>query len=493
VQTFWASKTGAPYNFDISKPSQANDAITGALVSLEVNEIKSLVPVPTGLIALTTKGAWQISGGAGGVATQGGPITPATVTATPQAYVGANDVPPILINYDLIYVQAKGSIVRDLTYNIYQNIYTGNDISILSSHLFYGHQTLEWAYAEEPFKIVWCVREDGILLSLTLVKEQDMYGWARHDTVGKFMSVASVTEGGLDATYFAVERPNPTNPNARSMLIERLADREFTFGAEDAWCVDCGVKTTLAFPGGTLIIDLLPDNMCNLLIDPAASGPWVPENVDHIVRAGGGIIKTTHFVDSANMLGQVIQPVTDLIPNDPRGRVNRITQGNWTFDKPFTQVFGLDHLEGQQVSVLADGGVVVGLVVAGGSITLPSPATKVVAGYGFQARLQTMYLDLGNETNSVQGKRKKVAALTVRCKDSRGVKAGRTFDTVTPIKELNRVTVMGLPVPLITADERIIMDPLWDVPGQICIQVDDPLPSTVLGVVPEVVIGDTSK
>jgi hypothetical protein len=104
-----------------------------------------------------------------------------------------------------------------------------------------------------------------------------------------------------------------------------------------------------------------------------------------------------------------------------------------------------------------------------------------------------MYLDLGNEINSVQGKRKKVGALTVRVKDSRAVKAGMTFDTVTPIKEMNRATDMGLAVKLITADERIVMDPLWDIPGQICLQVDDPLPVTVLGVVPEVVMGDTSK
>jgi hypothetical protein len=50
VATFWASKTGAPYNFDISNPTQANDAISGELVSLEVNEIKSLIPMPTGLL-----------------------------------------------------------------------------------------------------------------------------------------------------------------------------------------------------------------------------------------------------------------------------------------------------------------------------------------------------------------------------------------------------------------------------------------------------------
>lgn len=489
VQTFWASRVGAPYNFDISNPVQANDAITAALVSLEVNEIKSLVPMPTGLIALTTNGAWIINGGAGGVATQGGPITPATATATPQAYIGANDVPPIVVNYDILYVQSKGSIVRDLTFNIYQNIYTGNDVSILSSHLFYGHQILEWSYAEEPFKNIWCVREDGILLSLTLVKEQDMYGWARHDTRGNFISVASITEGHNDATYMAVQRPNPRGAGIVT-CIERLADRQFQFGAEDAWSVDCGAKSISNFPDADLTISPAVDG--NVTIN-ADAGVFNAGMIGWILRAGGGIMEVIAFNSVSNIVAKIIQSITDMIPNDPEHRPDLILSGTWSLDKPFTKVFGLDHLEGQKIACLADGGVVNGLTVVDGSVTLPQPVTKVVAGYAFQAQLQTMYLDLGQEINSVQGKRKKVGALTVRVKDSRGLKAGRTFSTVTPIKELNRTTLMGLPVPLITADEYIIMDPLWDVPGQICLQVDDPLPATVLGVVPEVVVGDSQK
>lgn len=488
VDTFWASKTGAPYNFDVSNPVQADDAITGALVSLEVNEIKSMIPMPTGLVALTTNGAWQINGGAGGVATQGGPITPATATATPQAYVGANDVPPIVVNYDIIFVQAKGSIVRDMTYNIYANIYTGSDVSILSNHMFYNHQILEWSYAEEPFKIIWCIREDGILLSLTLIKEQDMYGWARHDTRGNFMSVASVTEGQFDATYVAVQRPNPGGPGVVTQ-IERIADRTFPFGAEDAWCVDAGLKSVANFPNHQLTVTPDVEDKVILASDPVFSTSMI----GWIARVGGGIIKITEFINTTSVKGQVIQPITDIIPNDPLKRPQIALAGMWTLDKPFTKVFGLDHLEGQLISVLADGGVINDLRVEDGSITLPQPVTKIIAGYGFQAQLQTMPLDLGQEINSVQGKRKKIAALTVRCKDSRGVKAGMTFDTVTPIKEMNRVTLMGLPIKLFTADERIIMDPLWDIPGQICIQIDDPLPSTVLGVIPEVVVGDGQK
>jgi hypothetical protein len=149
----------------------------------------------------------------------------------------------------------------------------------------------------------------------------------------------------------------------------------------------------------------------------------------------------------------------------------------------------LDYLEGQTVSILADGGVVEPQVVANGQIALVNAASKVTVGLGFTAQLKTMYLDVGEPT--VQGKRKKINALTVRAVETRGLSAGRTFDTLVPIKQLNRATVLGQSVPLLTGDERIVMDPLWDVPGQICLQLTDPLPATVLGVIPEITIGDT--
>src|SRR5205085_7610965 len=114
------------------------DALSGSLVSFQVNAIKSMVPMPGGLVLLTAKGAWQLTAGSGANATIA--VTPINATAVPQAYNGASDVFPIIINYDVLYVQAKGSIVRDLSYNLYAQIYTGSDISVLSNHLFFGHQ-----------------------------------------------------------------------------------------------------------------------------------------------------------------------------------------------------------------------------------------------------------------------------------------------------------------------------------------------------------------
>jgi len=147
------------------------------------------------------------------------------------------------------------------------------------------------------------------------------------------------------------------------------------------------------------------------------------------------------------------------------------------------------------VSILADGGVIPPQQVKNGTITLTEPATKVTAGLGFVAQLQTMRLDTGNqgEGGTIQGKRKKIAAVTVRAADTRGVYIGSTFNTLVPAKELYRSTLLGNPQALITGDERIIMDPSWNTEGQICIQVSDPLPATILGVIPEIIIGDTVR
>lgn len=202
-QTLWASKTGAFRNFDVSFPIRDDDAITATLVGSQVNDIRLMVAMPAGLIVGTGLNAWQVNGGGGG---QGQPITPLNILAQPQSYNGFSHVPPINVNYDLLYVQDKASTVRALSYNFYYNAYSAANLSLLSEHLLTGKEILEWAYAEEPFKIVWSVKNDGGLLSMTYVKDQELIGWGRHSTSGAFESVCSISENEEDAVYFVVRR-----------------------------------------------------------------------------------------------------------------------------------------------------------------------------------------------------------------------------------------------------------------------------------------------
>ena len=403
-QTIWFSIPGNYFNFDIRNPTNPSDAITATLVSTQLNEIKFMVPMPGGLVVLTSRQAWQLNGGSAGSA-----ISATQIEAQSQAFNGCADVTPILVNYDILYIQSKGSIVRDLSYDFYKNIYTGTDISILSSHLFFKYTISEWAFAEEPFKVVWAVRSDGVLLSLTFLKEQELQGWAHSETDGLFKSICTVTEstsyGSVDAIYVVVERT--INGNTVK-YIERMAER-------------------------FLDSDSTPNNNC-----------W--------------------FVDAGLSYS-----------------------GSAT-----TSLSGLEHLIGETVTGLCNGVVLTPTVVsATGTVTVPAGTTTAVIGLPYTSTLQTLILDMGEPT--VIGRLKKLIAVTVRCADTLGIKFGRLLTSLVSMKDFSgSVNAQGVTVSnaLVTTDARQQIDPLFDQDGQYYIVQDQPLPVTVLGVVPEIKVED---
>ena len=412
---FNMSQPGSIYNFNVTFPVEADNAIQGTLISGQLNTIQAFIPMQAGLITLTDKGAWLINGGSPGSA-----ATATDIVANPQAYNGSSNLPPIVATYDILYVQAKGSIVRDLTYNFYTNIFAGTDISILSSHLFYGFTLTQWAYAEEPFKLIWATRNDGTLLSLTFQKEQEMIAWAHSLTQGTFVSVASITEqtntiGAVDAVYLIVQR----NINGQTVqYVERFVELIYPADYISSWQVDAGI--------------------------------------------GYNANAATTFSGAQHLAGAVVTGVAD-------GAVI-----NFTMPTSGTFVFG-------------PGGTP-------GLTGIPS-ASVVTVGLSFLPQLTTLPLDLGEPT--VQSKRKKVAGVTLKVNNTLGLTMGRTAATVQPLQDLVLGNVGSMTNTLVTGlvfgDIRGYSDPLWDVPGQYVIQQPNPYPASILGVIPELEIGDTSK
>jgi hypothetical protein len=551
------SKSGDFFNMDFSIPSRDDDNIEITIASQQVNAIEFMLPL-NNLLVLTSSGAWSVSGGAVGAA-----LTPSQVQATPQAYNGCSNLcPPIAINYDILYVQARGSIVRDLAYNFYVNLYTGTDITMLSNHLFFGHQLLEWAYAEEPFKVVWAVREDGILLSLTYVKEQEVIAWSHHDTQGLFKSVCSVIEGQENVVYVIVER---FIQGQYLQYIERFASRllggDPTIGLPAdparAWCVDAGLQYPLNEPNATLI-PVAPDAVPVIYgVDIIAGGhsyststvltltditgfggeltpiitggvitgvtiidagsAWTNPTITVFDPTGAGsgaalqtilaspvVMNSNAMVFGSTLPGDVVRvnggngPVLS-VPSPSQIIVNVINElagvwpaapGTWSITRPVQTISGLDHLNGKTVSILADGSVAPSQEVINGSITLDRPYSAITAGLGFTCQLQSLYIDVQAPGGTIQSKRKTIPAVTVRLQDSRGVFAGPDFDHLIAIKERNQ-EAMGQPIELFTGDQRVLIPAHYNVPGQVCVQVTDPLPSTVLALIPELQVGDT--
>lgn len=318
--TYYMSQPGAYTNFDSSVPTVDSDAITGTPWAQQINGIQFFQPMPGGLVVLTGSGAWQVNGGTSAA------ITPADQTANPQSYNGCNNkIGPIVVNYDILYVQAKGSIIRDLAYNFFVNIYTGTDLTILANHLFDGHQLYQWAYSEEPYKLIWAVRDDGVLLTITYLKEQDIYSWAHSDTNGLFVSVCSVTELPVDAVYVIVKR----YVNGVWVYYSERMDNRIWPTAESSFCVDAGLALPMTYPSATLTPAAASgtSNISSTLKINGGSGYTSP-SVEAIDSTGAGVGATFTIVLSDGVISSITpltqgdfytRGATKLIITDPTG------------------------------------------------------------------------------------------------------------------------------------------------------------------------------
>lgn len=217
-QVLWATRTGATNNLTSSIPSRDADGMELRVASSQYNQIRHLVAL-TDLIALTAGGEFRIFA-------DGAPaITPTSVSVKPQGYSGASNVQPVVTSGTVMYVQAQGSRIRELSYSWEASAYKTTDATIMAPHRFNYHTIVDMAYTRSPDQILWAVREDGLLLGMTYVPDQQVYGWHAHDTDGKFESVTVVPEGNEDMLYTVVQR-EVDGRNVR--YIERLSTRYFS-------------------------------------------------------------------------------------------------------------------------------------------------------------------------------------------------------------------------------------------------------------------------
>ena len=88
---------------------------------------------------------------------------------------------------------------------------------------------------------------------------------------------------------------------------------------------------------------------------------------------------------------------------------------------PVTTLSGLSHLNGQIVSILADGAVHPQRQVEGGSITLDEPASVVHVGLPISADVQTLPAAAGVDSGYAQGRAKNVNKIWMRVYRSEGL------------------------------------------------------------------------
>jgi hypothetical protein len=155
-----------------------------------------------------------------------------------------------------------------------------------------------------------------------------------------------------------------------------------------------------------------------------------------------------------------------------------------------TNISGLAHLEGQTVSVLADGATHPDKVVSSGAIVLERAASKVKVGLSYTSLLQTMRIDAGAQNGTSQSKTKRIYEITARLYESIGVEIGPDLDNMERIPFRSSANAMNSGINVFTGDKEIEFRGNYETDGFIFVRQTQPLPLTILSLYPKLQTND---
>lgn len=403
-----------------------SSAVSFRLNSDDVQTIRWMSGTARGLSIGTFEGEWLLSPSQLNEA-----ITPTNITAKQATSWGSDDVQAVRVGQGIMFVEAGGRRVRDMSYSYYENQFDASDVTILAEHITKGNYDpldplagastsalsglVELAWQKKKIPTLWAPRYDGVLTSMAFDRESKIFGWQRQilggwsnagqTTRAKVESccVTPVSDGSYDELTVLVQR----YINGRSVRTIEYLDNMWEQGnaQSDAYYLDCGVTYS-------------------------------------------GVSTST--------------------------------------------VTGLHHLAGETVKVLVDGATHADVVVsATGSISLAVAGVKVHVGYGYNSDGRTLRFDVGSAIGSAQAKVQRMHRVSFRLYETLGLQVGPDFDTLTEMNFRTTDDLMDVAVPLFTGDK---LDDSWggDYTSEalICWRWSDPLPGTILAIIPELVTQD---
>ena len=496
-QTVFFSESGGFDQFNTGADDA--DAMVFTLASSQVNVIRSLVPSRT-LIVLTT-GA-EFSAGSG---SNLDPITPTNIQIKRQTTHGTANVSPVTAGSAVLFLQRAKRKIRELQFNFDVDGFIAPDMTILSEHVSEGG-FIELALQQEPDNIIFAVRADGQLCGMTYRREEQVVAWHRHIvagvsgaatiTVTDFANIATGTTLKLtksDGTLvtFTSEAAGSSSPSS-SLGFRPNADNNTTADNIQA-AINAHADFTVANPAANVITvietaragtgflsiessdttRLATTNQANALVESVAVLPGdLDEDEVYVVvqRTINGATK------------RYIERLSDIDFGTSASDAFYVDSGLTYSGSAATTISGLTHLEGESVTILADGAAHPNKTVSSGAVTLDRSATKAHIGLGYTSLLKTMRIEGGSAQGVSQGAIKRIHDIVVRLFRTVGAKVGSSATNNDLIPFRSSADEMGQALDLFTGDKTIEFPNGYDTDAQVFVKQDQPLPMSVLGI-----------
>ena len=515
TQTFWMSQSADIENFrQDSWVSSAivvedDDALAFSFAADQVNVITWVSPGKQ-LVIGTQGGEWVVD-------SDGSVITPTDISVRRHTTHGSEFIPPVRVDNAALFVQRQGQSIREFAFSFEADSFKAPDLLILSEHLTKDYAITEMQYQGDPRFVVWCslasrdavgnagsTLNDGLLLGMTYLRQQDVVAWHKHPLGGSFAGknypqVQSMTVISKDAdTAFGLRGKSQLWMSVRRTingstahyiefmeLDHRVEDDGYNNSTNqnhgDAFYVDSGLSTGNTAGTDVFLISAATQADPVQITTSAAHGYSNGDKV-RIVKVNGmteinsntykvfNVAATTFTLADPDTSVGIDGTAFSTYAN--RGEVRAIV----------TSVSGLDHLEGETVAVFGDGQPQANQTVSSGAITLETAASQIHAGLPYVSKFKSLKIDAGAKLGTALNQTRRINRVGAILDDSGDFLIGRDSDTLLP-EETPRDGIT-----LFTGEHLVQFNGDYSRDPRIYIEVSDPTPFNLMGLVVELEI-----
>jgi hypothetical protein len=489
----WLSVSDDFNNFELEDPGatsaeNADKAISRRMVSSEVNTIRWLVSANRRLVVGTSGDEFFVQGENEDF------LTPAGAVVRQVTSRGSAFIVPVQIDNKTIFVQRQATKLRKLVFNLESDDFVASELSILAEHITRSG-VKELVYQQDPDSIVWTVLNDGRLIGWTLEQEQEVIAAHRHIIGGEFKQTAAKVEsvavvpqtetGGRDRLWLIAKRTIGGSTVRYVEFMEDAFEPAVDFASSDLERIREQENGFFVDSGLSLDNPIAIDDISNA--NPAV----VTTTVAHGLSTGDRVrVRDVIGMPEVNMRSffiTVLTATTFELDSEDSSTHGTYAQGG-TVRQEFNGLANLDHLIGEEVQILADGGPHPNRVVDGsGEVVLEKYASIVHIGYGYDFRGETTRMAAGGEIGpSTQGQQYRIQRVSVRLLNTLGLQVGVGPNPA----ELERINfrdgshAMSRPPPMFTGDKEVPVAGGWTTEPTVYFQQNQPLPAFILAVLP---------
>lgn len=530
-QGYWSSRlpTGATTRYNDFTTGSSDDfavIFQFAPVNNEIDNIQEIQTFQGNVGLLGPSALLQVFGSSPGL-----PPNPNSVNTIPTIQ-GTAHIRPLVINWDLIFVDVNQTSIRGLQYNLAFTAYEAKDYNLQADHLGLESPFIKLIYTQwTQVDIIWCLRADGVLLSLTFNNIENIGAWARHymggpdgaspyDSTAQVLDIGTIRKtDGVDELWMIVQRT--INGNI-TVTVEVMADwpifpprNKFYSGNgmygnlkgqqgvnpsvfqqdEAAWnnaayeaAKECAyLDMSFTYDGrqrgidasATLALSAASGSVTITASQPVFNSSDVGLQIWKSYAAdgtGGGQAVITEVTSST-----VVVVNTTISGDSPTNfdNANNILPGSWAFATKVVTNLGL--FNGLAMNVQADGGGHPAVTVSNSQLTLQWFSSVVQVGFGYLGMMVGENLDSGGKTGPANSKPRNVLAIRARFDNTIGALAGTSLYRLTEMITRDGAQFFNRPPPPFTGMKRIgVMDRHDNEDKRFYIVHDDPTPCTVI-------------